>query len=435
MGWGISIIPTEMILPTARMPRDVDPRMLDRSNNPNIDGQLYFSKINELANMRPEVQTFTAHDMTNHEPDLDSETSMEETMDLHVAHDGVRITNEALDSSSDNGDEHESIPNVDEKDDLSEELSSDEDLHELFYNDPADDIETTGTAHSAHRARNGHAASFAYNPATMPRHWDALLKYTDRPALPAEHNLKKALKTPFSLAMIICPSIGLTWNNLSLPRLLETLKDARVRQEYSKEITLLKGQPTISAEVMAEVKHMARRFVILRTFVNTVEIVSIEQMDCPFFIRSVMEPPTLSPMTLWDLGRDFHRCSLLHVLPEISLIIVGNMFGSVVLIRPIEDIQPRPLLPVRGFRIEWTLPFVCEKSAGKRPPCCLLGTAVSPLPEPSSGKYGLTSKKRGRLAPRVRRYRLILHYMDHTILQYYIEGSKPDANKLRVGVL
>lgn len=133
----------------------------------------------------------------------------------------------------------------------------------------------------------------------------------------------------------------------------------------------------------------------------------------------------------WDMafGR---RCSILLTIPELQLVIVGSMCGRVALLTltkpPQEENTPR-----RAFRIDAVLPFQYEEETSERPYVCLLGIAVSPMPEPRSRGLELRRRRRvGKGGTRSiepeppRRWRLILNYQDHTIMQYDIVKRDQD---------
>lgn len=145
-------------------------------------------------------------------------------------------------------------------------------------------------------------------------------------------------------------------------------------------------------------------------------------------------------VTPWDM-RHSERCSMLLTIPELHLVVLGSMCGRVALLtltKPpptlaapkLHDLARRPR---RAFRVDSVLPFKSEEDNSQRPHVCLLGIAVSPVPE--TGRvvgmrwrrptaYG--GRRRGAGAPpemepeAPRRWRLLLYYMDHTILQYEI---------------
>lgn len=405
-GWGVLVVPAEMFLPTNKMPAPPDKRMLDRNYYPNIDGSLYFSYINDPSVAKPKP-TPMGYDTLVVDYDSSSDDDMTEDGAHSTSYDGSE-------GGSDDGD--------DGNDGDDGEYGAD--------GENSDEMRTEGAIYAHRRNDSTDSGPFTYDPATMSRHWDVLLKRNHTSNGLDSLDLKPAGKSGFHRGMIICPSIGLTWPTTNLPGLLRTLKNSRYRLDHSQEETLyqFRTPPSLEAE------DMARRFFILRTYAATVEILNTDRSVPPFYIQNLLKPPTRLPFTLWDMDRDFHRCSLLHCIPEISLIIVGNMFGRVVLLRPLKNNRPQAkhAAPPWAFRTEWTLPLSYDEREGNRPPCCLLGIAVSPVPEPGSGQFGLVSTKKQDRPGKSRRWRLILHYMDHTILQYYIEETKPGVEKLGV---
>lgn len=417
LGWGVSVIPTKMFLRTRKMPA-VEKYMLDRRYPPSIDGMLYFSHINDPASAplksRPDAKDITAED--------DSGTDS----DPVVARAGHPLySHDSSSESDDYGNEDEGDANLEG----STESRMDHGLDRHRRQDSTASSWSTTSTGSTWSTVSTDSGLFTYDPSTMSRNWDVLLKRNYQFHLPdVGSDVKNHASSPFQLSMIICPSIGLTWPNLNLQGLIRTLQNSKHRSDHSQEDNLYKSQKKPSAEVA----DMARRFFFLRTYSTTVEIASPDWSVVPFYIARVLKPPTQLPFLLWDMERDFHRCSLIHCIPEINLIVVGNMFGRVVLLRPLKNSRPHlsPDAPEWAFRAEWTLPLARDEREKRRPPCCLLGMAVSPLPEPCAGRYGMVSRKKHPRPARTRRWRLILHYMDHTILQYYIEGSESGESKV-----
>lgn len=136
-------------------------------------------------------------------------------------------------------------------------------------------------------------------------------------------------------------------------------------------------------------------------------------------------------------------------IPELHLVVIGCMSGRVALITltkpPQPDEEPTPpsrsRVPRCAFRVDAVLPFDAEERLFKRPYLCLLGIAVSPVPEARA--RGLELRARGMATEPARRWRLVLNYMDHTVLQYDIvkreereEGSWedfPGSNRIGTG--
>lgn len=112
---------------------------------------------------------------------------------------------------------------------------------------------------------------------------------------------------------------------------------------------------------------------------------------------------------------------LIHI-PELSLVVVGSMNGNVGLIR-LTTMGTSD--PVMGFRIEHTLPRLSDiqdpKMSRLRPFheqaaswWCLHGIAASPIPE---------SRPRSTPSSPNRRFRLLLHYRNHTVLSYELSRN------------
>lgn len=197
-------------------------------------------------------------------------------------------------------------------------------------------------------------------------------------------------------------------------------------------------------------RRLLRGISFLRAYEDCAEVVSVENHEegagliCNDMLPSInfgRQP------TFWDM-RYGARCSMLLTIPQLSLVILGSMCGRVALLTltkpPLTD-PPNRMRPKRAFRVEAVLPFDSEDKKRDRPYVCLLGIAVSPVPETSA--QGLELRKRRSAAYGGRKYRetmpelepaaptrwrLILNYMDHTVLQYDIVkgGHRRGAKKL-----
>lgn len=109
----------------------------------------------------------------------------------------------------------------------------------------------------------------------------------------------------------------------------------------------------------------------------------------------------------------FERLILHFLIVELSLVIVGSQIGRVALVsltRPEDSFSNHG--PITMFRVDRILPTKQHEDAAMRPHVPLLGIAVSPL-------QGQQMKER-------KRWRLIMHYYDHSILSYEIgrEGGE-----------
>ncbi|OAA68482.1 Ribonucleotide reductase, transcriptional regulator CRT10 [Niveomyces insectorum RCEF 264] len=392
-GWGVLVLPNKEFLKTRKMP--------GAPMEPGRNGQRYFD-ISRTINFSGGDETSEASSqLTGHSEDgSDNDSSIESTHEYAMLGDDSDVPSDEDGSSS---------------------MASGYD----DWNDGSgSSVSTNGDANTN---LPGRAKTVKLGSQPFRRDWDALVQPNPPIWKPAAIDFKQDANAAFRMGMIICPSLGLTWSNLSVTGLIGTLKNSRYRLEHSRELSLSRSVlPSYH-----EYYDMADRFSILRTFDTSIELLDTDVCVPSALFRNVPKPPTALPFTLWDMQRDFHRCSLLQHVPEISLVVVGNMFGRVALLRPVKmnlrSTQPSLVVPQRSFRVEHVLPRLPEEERGLRPPCCLLGIAVSRIPEPCAGQYQLFNTKKRTEAKIPRRWRLILHYMDHTVLQYYIEEKKREC--------
>ena len=220
-----------------------------------------------------------------------------------------------------------------------------------------------------------------------------------------------------------------------------------------------------------ELERIASKYVFFQTLSSGAQMFSVDTYTALYQVDDVTkfttDEPASAPANMVDMGLPFHRCSMVHFIPEISLIVVGKMQGQVVLLRPLknnliqtshyarerdrhQDKLAEDNYPEWAFRTEWTLPLQKDRTDDKYPRCCLLGIAVSRIPEPGAGKYALQAEakpaetqsaggesedppdKYERLKSQGRRWRLIMYYMDHTVLQYHIEESDAGSDMCSV---
>lgn len=188
---------------------------------------------------------------------------------------------------------------------------------------------------------------------------------------------------------------------------------------------------------------MLRNISFLRANEEDVEMLTLDDAEhdvgqvCHHVLTNINVHRRTTP---WDM-RYAQRCSMLLTIPELHLVVLGSMCGRVALLtltKPpdahatAED-HDLPRRPRRAFRVDSVLPFKSNEDEFPRPQVCLLGIAVSPMPETESvagmrrrrpTAYG--GRRRGAGAPpemepeAPRRWRLLLYYMDHTILKYEI---------------
>ena len=108
---------------------------------------------------------------------------------------------------------------------------------------------------------------------------------------------------------------------------------------------------------------------------------------------------------------DYDRLNMLACIPELSLVLVASQVGRVALCtitRPVD--RNSRLTTIVSMRLELVVPFKHEEAAKIRPNFGLLGMAVGPI-------WGESERMEGK-GLRPRRFRLMLHYFNHTILSY-----------------
>jgi hypothetical protein len=101
----------------------------------------------------------------------------------------------------------------------------------------------------------------------------------------------------------------------------------------------------------------------------------------------------------------FERLIFRILIIDLGLVIVGSQIGRVALIsltRPEDSFSHHG--PITMFRVEHILPTYTHEIQGFRPSVPLMGLAASPLQGQQMGER--------------KRWRLIMHYTDHSILSY-----------------
>ena len=148
---------------------------------------------------------------------------------------------------------------------------------------------------------------------------------------------------------------------------------------------------------------------IIRTYQHDVELLPptrcMPKTICRNIVKRTMQPamqPFLAP---------FERLSFLTVIPELYLLIVASQAGHAALITLTRLDVYSSNGPVVNFRMDSIVPRKQEDRQGGSN-CPLYGMAVAPLQ---------SSREKG--ASQGRRWRLVLHYYDHTVLSYEISRN------------
>lgn len=183
-------------------------------------------------------------------------------------------------------------------------------------------------------------------------------------------------------------------------------------------------------------RYAKKNISVLLTSSTDVCLVHMDPTSTPVLCRQVLPYHNhlnrrLSP---YDLHRVYsQRISMLLHVPELNLVVLGSLCGRVALVRLTKTAKLFYGAPVRrGFRVETILPRRSEEEEEIRPWCTLHGVAISPVPEPRTDGISLYGQGNERQGPALKKWRLVLHYLDHTILTYIIMNSKDGEDLLVV---
>jgi hypothetical protein len=218
----------------------------------------------------------------------------------------------------------------------------------------------------------------------------------------------------FRLARTIVPTLGQTPPLSSFKDFLQFMGGSVIRQGLVNTVDFRRARfPS----------YLTRNFSLLRTTTSGVELQSLDPRSASVMCKDVIVAHNRTANIPWDLNSAIsERISMLHHVPELSLVVMGSLCGRVALIsltKPPSRIAGGRAR--RAFRVECVLPRASEDRL--RPFATLHGIAVSPVHDYRAGALRL--RRPGR---RTLQYRLILHYMDHTILMYDIARRSPDED-------
>jgi hypothetical protein len=153
--------------------------------------------------------------------------------------------------------------------------------------------------------------------------------------------------------------------------------------------------------------HFPAGHAILRTYNQDVELLP---PNYPYTLRTFFRGIVRQQLGhLRDQLRHFDRLNMLAVIPELSLVVATSQIGRAALITLTRLNDDFPSAgPVVMFRLDLILPLKMHEDQF-RPNVPLAGMAVAPLQASEmAGKEGWAGK----------RWRLLLHYVDQTILSY-----------------
>ncbi|KAH8890838.1 hypothetical protein GQ53DRAFT_824087 [Thozetella sp. PMI_491] len=135
----------------------------------------------------------------------------------------------------------------------------------------------------------------------------------------------------------------------------------------------------------------------------------------------------------WDLqSGTSERISMVNHVRELNLVVCGSLCGRVALVTLTKARRYHADMPFQhGFRVDVVLPRRAEEDKRIRPRAPLHGMAVSAVPDHKARKLDLHRLEHGgRPAMASRVYRLMLHYLDHSILLYHFTRSEKDGEVL-----
>ena len=172
-------------------------------------------------------------------------------------------------------------------------------------------------------------------------------------------------------------------------------------------------------------KDLSRRYTLLRTYEADVEMRSFQPEE-----RSLVFKDPLNH-SQWNRGlyRWSRRLNMLAHVPEIALVVAASISGRVALITPtrlrsglgadsLEQLGLR-----RGFRIERVLPTKTDEAEGRGIKKPLYGIAIGPVQDGALQNNLMLRAdvtESGPPSHHSGRYRLMLHYRDHSIHTYEI---------------
>jgi hypothetical protein len=262
----------------------------------------------------------------------------------------------------------------------------------------------------------------------MKRRWAPLNK--DKPPKGARIDIEAEQgKYGFLPARTIVPTFGQTLAITNLTKFQNFLAQSPHRKARSHAV------PMSSVRFPRQV---ATNYSILRTTCTSVELQSLDPGSASVLCRDVIPQHNYHHRrpTPWDLS--IHLCeriSMLQQVPELGLVVLGSLNGRVALLSLSKPPERHGfgaggfgdgLSIPRAFRVEAVLPRKSDEDKKLRPWVALHGIAVSPAPELRTRGLGLyRERSRGQV------WRLILHYMDHTILMYDIT-RRLDADELLI---
>ncbi|OIW35380.1 hypothetical protein CONLIGDRAFT_566950, partial [Coniochaeta ligniaria NRRL 30616] len=188
--------------------------------------------------------------------------------------------------------------------------------------------------------------------------------------------------------------------------------------------------------------HLSENFSIMRASTTSVELQSLDSKSASVLCRDVLPHHNhyRRRAAPWDLNPNIsERVTMYLHVPELGVVVLGSLNGRVALLSLTRPPGRHGFGPLRSgastkgvkvrraFRVEAILPRKKDEDRGLRPWCTLHGIAISPVPDHRAKGLALLAD-----GWRPQTWRLILHYVDHTILMYDISRHEEEGDLLIV---
>lgn len=111
------------------------------------------------------------------------------------------------------------------------------------------------------------------------------------------------------------------------------------------------------------------------------------------------------------------RISLHTIIPELGVVVIATPKGRAAVLALFQTYNKKLRRPVYVSRMEWLLPTAEQENNAERPETKLIGLAASPI----QGMLG--EREQGR----PRKWRLLMTYVDHSVLSYEIRRAEEET--------
>lgn len=246
-------------------------------------------------------------------------------------------------------------------------------------------------------------------------------------------DLSRENQLGFELALTIVPGLGKVSQPSTLWQLRDFFQASSNREQNTNVVEIRRAQlPT----------HLTKYFSILRATTTSVELQSLDPKSASVLCRDVLPHHNHHRRRVapWDLNPSIsERITMYLHVPELGLVVLGSLNGRVAVLSltrpprrhgfgPVRsDVSGHGVKIRRAFRVEAVLPRKQDEDGALRPWCTLHGIAISPVPDHRAKGSALFAD-----GWRPQSWRLILHYIDHTILMYDISRHEEDGDLLIV---